>query len=347
MIMLTRFNQIFSIALISLFVFSFSNCEKEENDPPENFRVSKGSLTETSITVNWNQVPGCSGYTVILSTDSAGNNVVLSEPVGPEIVNYTISELNPATIYYCKVICSLGDSEKVESNVLRVLTKYHKEKVFFKANEEITLCANIYYDQQLKAPFSKCIIFIPEIGQNKLRWKTTDLIDSLVVRGFICMCVELRGHGESTPIEDLFYLVESTTALKEDITASINYTTTTYSMEEAKFVLVGASLGAIAATGGSSFENVIGGVAASSVNDFVFVTFGKLVVPKGMFYLAGGNDIGGDPQINFAEDAQRLYEKTDDPKKLFIVAGSDAHGVDLVKNSSDLKKQMIDWISNL
>jgi len=65
--MIFRFNRIFSIALISLFVFSFSNCEKEENNTAENFRVSKRSLTETSISVNWDQVKGCIGYTVILS----------------------------------------------------------------------------------------------------------------------------------------------------------------------------------------------------------------------------------------------------------------------------------------
>jgi len=155
------------------------------------------------------------------------------------------------------------------------------------------------------------------------------------------------GYAEATAIDDLFYLVESTTALKEDIAASINYITSTYSMEEAKFVLVGASLGAITATGGSSFENVSGGVAASSVYDFVFVTFGPLAKPKGMFYLAGENDIGGDPLINFAEDAQRLCDVTEDPKKLVTIEGSDAHGVDLVKRSPDLKKQMIDWIVNL
>ena len=238
------------------------------------------------------------------------------------------------------------ESNIIESEIFKIKTNSYSEDVFFETTDNITLGATVRYAETLVDDNSIGVLFMHELGSNRSSWERTGIIDSLVSCGFVCMTLDFRGHGTSTPIDDLYILAASKTALQNDIKSAARYMESNYVMEDS-VILVGASIGAIAASGGSSLENIKGAVSVSPVYDFVLTTFGSNVEPSGVYYLAGENDIVIADQIYIAKDAQRLFNITANSRKIEIIPSSSLHGVTLIIRNPYLESKIVNWVKNL
>jgi len=94
----------------------------------------------------------------------------------------------------------------------------------------------------------------------------------------------------------------------------------------------------------SSYENVIGGVAASAVRDLSELMLDEELKPKGMFYIAGELDKSEILDRDCERDAYYLFGLTKEASRVEILYGSRAQGVDLLANEPVFILETIRWV---
>ena len=60
-----------------------------------------------------------------------------------------------------------------------------------------------------------------------------------------------------------------------------------------------------------------------------------------MFYFAGENDSNGDQ----ARDAQEMFDATAEPRRLQIYSGTADHGIAILRNQSDARELVLEWLA--
>lgn len=332
-------------ALLLTVILAIS-CNKGDNEIEPGIIIQPPSgLSENELIINWTSNIS-DHFKLTVSPNNDLTDPILDEISIPSGTNsYRVTGLQGMTEYFCRL--SLYYNGKLATKAdFSVTTGYHIEKKFFSSGEGITLCAEIMYLSNLVSVESFGFLLFHEMGADKKRWQRFDIIDSLVCKGHICLCLDFRGHGESTPVEDLASLTENNYALPEDINAAISYLVQNYNLQPGRFILAGGSLGAISATGGSSFTGVAGGVSLSAVYDPLLRVFGTDVTPRGMLYIAGSEDIMPSLGIDCPADVSRLYDITGEPRGKYILGNSSAHGTDLLSDSA-ISEMVLQWMTGL
>lgn len=105
--------------------------------------------------------------------------------------------------------------------------------------------------------------------------------------------------------------------------------------------LIGGSLGAIMAIAGNGYPEVKTSVALSGSTLGMYSVFPSMVV-NSAFFIAAENDATSQG-INFATEAQFLYQASEDPKKLKIIPNSNEHGTALL-TVPGLDQEIMEWI---
>jgi alpha-beta hydrolase superfamily lysophospholipase len=164
----------------------------------------------------------------------------------------------------------------------------------------------------------------------------------LVAEGYVCLTFFNRGHGTSTPVDDLMDLINDKSLLAKDLKAAIDFMNGHELVSPGKLGLVGGSMGAIMALAGNGYEEVLTSVALSPAIDGVFVIFPGMTLSSA-YYLVGELDIHDNPAVNFPAETNALYDLTEVPKKLNIIPATSDHGSDLLSRDS-LNTSIVDWI---
>ena len=112
-------------------------------------------------------------------------------------------------------------------------------------------------------------------------------------------------------------------------------------------IVFGASIGACVATSVSSYPEVIGGFAASAVESLSRDMIEGILLPRGMFYIAGELDRNVSTGTDFGEDALSLKAQTREPARVMVMEGSMEHGVDLLEIYPDLIPEVLRWVREL
>jgi hypothetical protein len=297
--------------------------------------LSPTNITETGFQINWS-VENPVGFQSIGVQVAANED--LSNSITYELIDDIASEqllvenLQGARPYYYRISLLNNGTAIVESEIKMAETAFLQESVTLLTEDEYNLSGKLAYLESLpgKRPG---IILMHEFGVWVNPWIGSPLFKQLVADGYICLTFFFRGHGSSTPVENLMDLLNNRNLIAEDLKTAIAYMNANEKVSPGELGLIGGSMGATMALAGNGYEEVLTSVALSPVRDGVFLLFPDMTL-NSAYYLVGELDVAGDPAIDFLLEAQNLYEITEGPRKLNNILGTADHGTDLLSRDS-------------
>ncbi len=188
-----------------------------------------------------------------------------------------------------------------------------------------------------------CVVFMHELGRGRA-WDHKDIVQKFAAKGYVCVLFNFRGHGNSTPVKDLTELLKDKSLVAKDLDAVFHYIKKDKRVDSTRVGLVGASLGGTMAVAGNGYTGVKASVCLSGVQDGIYTLFPGMLL-KSTLYIVGEIDFSASLNIDFAKDAQIMYNQTSDPKKIIVVPGSENHGTDLLKIAG-IEEEIMAWITS-
>ncbi len=189
-----------------------------------------------------------------------------------------------------------------------------------------------------KAP---AVILIHQGGSDRGEW--APYIPPLVARGYVVLAYDVRGHGASGEVDDLRALFDDPQQAPKDLDTVIAYLRDHPAVDELRIAVVGSSIGANLAVAANHHYGALGVAIAgktSAARNLTGLQEGEALNLKGMFYIAAAGDQDGER----ARWAQELYEMTAEPRRLWIVEGSAAHGVGVFQDSRATFERVLRWL---
>jgi hypothetical protein len=324
-----------------LLVFLASSCDTggEEGgeltpDTPELKVLAPSLISEAGFQLNWSitNAAGFNTIEVLLAADEEMTEIVrFIELDDISAQNALFDGLNGATPYFYIVTLKNQGSTVVESKVKRAETSFKMESFSLLTEDSYSLSAKLSYLESVSGS-RPGIIMMHEFGVWVNPWVGSDLLKKLVADGYVCLTFLNRGHGTSTPVNDIMDLINNKSLLTKDLQAAIDYMNA-HELVADSLGLIGGSMGAIMALAGNGYEEVLSSVALSPTRDGVFLIFPNMTLSS-VYYLVGEQDIhdleGGD----FPAETNALYDLTEEPRKLNIIPGTSDHGTNLLSRDS-------------
>lgn len=308
----------------------------EPSDPQAVLKIlSVTNVSESGFQINWS-IDNPVGFQSIAV--QVAKNEDLSQSISYVNIDdistrhLLVENLHGATQYYYKVYLLNNGTAVVESEIKRAETAYQDESIMLTTEDNFSLSGRLAYLESIpdKRPG---IIMMHEFGVWVNPWVGSTLLKQLVADGYICLTFFFRGHGSSTPVDDLMDLLENRNLIAEDLKTAVAYMNAHEKVSPGELGLMGGSMGATMALAGNGYEEVRTSVALSPVRDGVFLLFPDMTL-NSAYYLVGELDVVGDPPLDFLVESQNLYEITQEPKKLNNILGTADHGTDLLSRDS-------------
>lgn len=331
--------------VLVLLILNYS-CEKEDNAVNYDFDFKIKPVGENQVTIEWEGITEGENIRFVIDTDSNFLTPVIDSEASTESNASTLSGLEPVTDYFIKIEVQKSN-EVIWSNIEEFTSFYTVEPVKYNSTDDVEICATLSYVSSKITSNSRTAIFLHEFMKSKSSWGVTFIKDTLIREGYLCVAIDFRGHGCSVFSGELTSIIEIPTQLREDFDATLEFLETIELERSGEIVIFGASMGACVATMVSTYDNVLGGVAASAVESISRDMANVPFAPKGIYYLAGELDKNEAQNIDFEQDAIRLYNSTNEPKQYEIIQDSPAHGVTILEGDNELITKAINWVRNL
>lgn len=219
--------------------------------------------------------------------------------------------------------------------------------VSYPSTDGVVISAKLAYISSALSPESRTVIFMHEFSRTKTTWYASGIMDTLIRDGNLCVTFDFRGHGSSSFDGAVTELIDSPWMAREDFDATLVFLEGKDLERSGDILVFGASIGACVATVASSYPEVIGGLAASAVEFLSRDMIEDILVPRGMFYIAGELDKNVTKGIDFGMDAHSLSEQTTAPSRVVVMEGAMEHGVDLFESYPELINEAISWVRDL
>ncbi len=323
------------------------SCKKEEGEAPINFTLQSASdIKETSFKINWTvNSNDINQITIQLALDESFNSIEKEVIVAQINQNsQEVNQLNGATQYNYRIKALLNNGDVIFSQIGSVTTSYKSEPVTFTTSDGILIAGKLKFLES-NSGANPGIIFMHELGAWVNNWQNADVVTSLIAQGYVCLIFDFRGHGQSGDFPlptDASEIEAFVTSVSQDLIASIDFLKTKDVIDANQLALVGGSLGAIMAVAGNEFEEVKATVALSASRLGIFSIFPELKINSALF-IAGELD-ANTQSVNFATEANALYNMAEEPKKLMILADNSAHGTNLLLTPG-VNQEIINWIN--
>lgn len=183
------------------------------------------------------------------------------------------------------------------------------------------------------------LILIHQGGSDRSEWDS--FLPKLLKENYAVLAYDVRGHGQSGKVDDIYALFDDPDLAPKDLAAAIQYLKSVAEVDSNRIGVVGASIGANLACVASSRMGIKTAVAISGKTQAVYNLAGsKKLNLKSVFYIASAGDQNG----KRAQWAGELFRMTADPKQIEIVQNSHAHGVSIFKDSPDLQEKILAWL---
>jgi len=330
-------------------MFLMASCEEgggggADPETPSLKVLPPSNISETEFQLNWtlNTLFGFQSISVDLSEDKEMAKIIKHVETGDISTEYMlVNGLKGATKYYYRL--SLNDNEipVFKSDILGAETSFRMDKVDLVTEDSYTLSSKLAYLETISGS-RPGIILMHEFGVWVNPWTGSDLMKQLVAEGYVCLTFFNRGHGTSTPMDDIMELINDKSLLAKDLQAAIDFMNEHELVSSGKLGLVGGSMGAIMALAGNGYDEVLTSVALSPARDGVFVIFPDMTLSS-VYYLVGELDIHDDPAVDFPAETNVLFNLSEEPKKLDIIPATSDHGSNLLSRDS-LNASILDWI---
>lgn len=340
-----KFNHRISTTSFLLVLVLMLACSKSDDpEPSPAFTSNVSDVSETGFTVSWSAPAALASVTIEVSEEEGMNPLVYTFTEDqPDVKSHAIEGLHGAKVYYFRLTANFQDGSSFTGVSQAQETSNTSENVMIETPDGMQLAGKLsylsYLDEQRPA-----VIFMHELGVWVNNWKGADVVKKFVAEGYVCLVFDFRGHGNSTSIPNLGVLIEDWSLVATDLTAAMAFLKSNPRVDSTNLALAGGSLGAIMSLAGNGFEEVKSTVALSPAKMGVYTLFPDLV-PANVCYIVGEHDIHQDPDVNFPEEAQYLYDLSDEPRNLTIVPGTGAHGTELLE-STGVEDLIFQWIKS-
>jgi len=213
-----------------------------------------------------------------------------------------------------------------------------KEQVKFETDDGYSISAVIGKPENIEEDLPG-IILIHQGGSSKEEWG--NFFDELVKQKYIVLAYDVRGHGGSDKVGNIYALFNDPNLAPHDLFAAFEYLKNNDNLDADKIAIIGASIGANLACVGVTKLNIKTSVSISAKTSAVENLNGsKELNLKSIFFIASTGDQNG----KRVEWAKELYDKTEEPRKIEIVSNSSAHGVSIFKDKPQVKNEIIEWL---
>jgi len=183
------------------------------------------------------------------------------------------------------------------------------------------------------------VILIHQGGSNRREWEP--LVPQLLSQGYVVLAYDVRGHGESDPVDSVYKLFNDPAQAPLDLQAAIHFLTALPGVDAQRIAVVGASIGANLAAMASSEMGIKTAVAISGKTAAVYNLAGKSALAlRSVFYIAADGDQNG----RRAGWAKELFDRTAEPRRLEIVANSSRHGVGIFDDRPRVMQMILEWL---
>jgi len=217
-------------------------------------------------------------------------------------------------------------------------TNVIKEKIKFKTDDGYSLSAVIGKPDSIAEDLPG-IILIHQGGSSKEEWG--GFFDELVKQNYIVLSIDLRGHGESDKVGNIYALFNDPNQAPHDLFSAYEYLNSQENVDLERLAIIGASIGANLACVGISKLDIKTAVSISAKTSAVENLNGsKELNLRSIFFIASTGDQNG----KRVEWARELYDRTEFPKKILEVKNSSAHGVSIFKDEPKVKNKIILWL---
>jgi dienelactone hydrolase len=200
----------------------------------------------------------------------------------------------------------------------------------------------VYYRAMMEGK-RPALLLMHEFGIFVNGWINSDMLKMLVAEGYICLVYYNRGHGSSSPLDNIQDLLDDPELLANDLRGALSFIQQRENVMADSIGLLGGSMGASMAVAGNGNEAVPTSVALSPATMHIHSMYPDIPL-KSIFYLVAENDVvdTGDEIIDFPAQADQLYKLTEDPKKMLVLENSNAHGTGLLE-ASGVTGAILQW----
>jgi dienelactone hydrolase len=339
-----------TIIFIILSFLYLVSCKKKDrmedvtvHAPIENVQIL--NISESECSVHWNAYPeDLTKVSIELSENEFFSSATINFALADAGQSYfKIEKLKEVTTYFLRIKAVKKDGSVYTTANVTFRTGCITTKLFVTTVDGFKIETTIMYTDS-GSSLKPCIIFLHELGKGK-SWDHKDIVLDFVAKGYVCVLFNFRGHGGSTPVADLGQLLTDKSLVAKDLDAVFRYMKTDKHIDSTRFGLIGASLGATMAVAGNGYTGVKASVALSGLEDGIYTLFPGMHL-SATLYVAGEKDFSGSLNVDFAKDAQYMYNQTDNPKKIIIVPGSQFHGTELLKVAG-INEEIVNWISTM
>lgn len=172
------------------------------------------------------------------------------------------------------------------------------------------------------------------------------LLADLHALGIHTLSLDLRGHGESTKPETLdraFFmkLFRDPGYAPPDVQAVLEWLADHDQVDASRIAAMGGSVGAnLSYVANGAGWGVRTAIVLSGNAEAAADLQGDIepFQARNVLLLAADDDHGRDTY------ARQLYERAAEPKRVEVLEGSSAHGTDLLKESTEFKQIVLDWL---
>ena len=331
------YRPVFSFLFLSL-VFSCENGPGGGPEPddlkPVLTILSPSQVSETGFQINWsieNAFGFQSIFVQVATGDDMSNSVKYVRIDDITTDHLLVENLHGATPYFYRVSLQSEGSSVVESEIKVAETAYQVDNIELITADNYTLTGKFAYLESLSGK-RPGIILMHEFGVWVNPWVGSPMLRQLVSDGYCCLTFFFRGHGTSTPMEDLMDLINNRSLLAMDLQSALDFMNSN-ELSTGKLGLLGASMGATMALAGNGYEEVLTSVALSPAREGVFAIFQDMTL-KSAYYLVGELDVSINPPLEFPAEAYTLFDLTEEPRKIDLILGTADHGSSLLERDS-------------
>ncbi len=206
--------------------------------------------------------------------------------------------------------------------------------------DAVSIQATLSVPQDHKSK-AAAIILIHQGGSNRQEWNT--LIPELLDQGYIVLAYDVRGHGESDPVDSIRKLFNDPNLAPLDLQSAIEFLQNFTEVDAERLAVIGASIGANLAAMASSEMSIKTAVSISGKTSAVYNLAGKTnLTMKSVFFISSAGDQNG----KRAAWAEELFNQTSEPHRLEIARNSRRHGVGIFADQPELIPMILEWLQD-
>jgi alpha-beta hydrolase superfamily lysophospholipase len=212
--------------------------------------------------------------------------------------------------------------------------------ITFTTTDAVTIRATLSMPQDRDGK-AAAIILIHQGGSNRQEWSA--LTPELLQQGYIVLAYDVRGHGDSDPVDSIRKLFNDPQLAPLDLHAAINFLRELPEVNSNRLAVIGASIGANLAAMASSQMNIKTAVAISAKTSAVYNLAGQTSLSlRSVFFISSAGDQGG----RRAAWAEELFNQTSKPHRLEIVKYSSRHGVGIFADQPEVRPMILAWLQD-